>query len=312
MNKSEIEKSVYDTLRLRKYAAEEAARANLLHALKDKDFLNNYTAMRALELDIAKAEEKQKTKLLAKKQALKKEQTALLKKMNLSEADLIPKYSCPICNDTGINGGKQCKCARNLILAKILEESGVTAKDMVSFADFNESVAENDKQKLQLAKYKKFLLDVADKFPNQKAKCITVCGYTGTGKTFGAKCLVREVIKKQETVLFLSAFELSGLMLKYHTAFIEDKNAIMDTLLEPELLVIDDLGTEPILKKVTLEYLYVILAERLNKGKTTFITTNLGLDNILERYGERIFSRLTDKKQTATLLLSGDDLRLKK
>ena len=309
MTKNEIEKLAYDILRQRKYHAQQTARENLFRARNNPAFFEIDSALRALEIEIAKANKEEKSQLAARKDMLQKERERVLVGMGMTPKDLEPKPICPLCHDSGTHNGKQCKCLKNIILSKLLEESGVSAKDLVSFDSFDENVAPNEKQRAMLAKYKKFLQEVAEKFPNQRAKCITICGNTGTGKTFGAKCLVREVLKKQEPALFLTAFELSSLMLKFHTAFVQDKNAIMSTLLEPELLVIDDLGTEPILKKVTLEYLYVILSERLAKGKTTFITTNLSLSHILDQYGERIFSRLSDKKLSQLIELSGSDLR---
>ena len=38
-------------------------------------------------------------------------------------------------------------------------------------------------------------------------------------------------------------------MLKYHTTFDDNKQELLTHLIDSDLLVIDDLGTEPILKK---------------------------------------------------------------
>ena len=73
--------------------------------------------------------------------------------------------------------------------------------------------------------------------------------------------------------------------------------------------MIDDLGTEPVLKNVTLEYLYLILNERLTSNKATVITTNLDLNGIINRYGERIYSRITNKSNTFVCRFTGADLR---
>ena len=60
---------------------------------------------------------------------------------------------------------------------------------------------------------------------------------------------------------------MNNLFLSYHTSFGAEKSSYLDTVLDPDVLVIDDLGTEPILKNVTLEYLYLILSERSENTK---------------------------------------------
>ena len=76
-------------------------------------------------------------------------------------------------------------------------------------------------------------------------------------------------------------------------------------------LVIDDLGSENILKNVTENYLYNLLNERMTSGKLTFVSTNCGLDDLRERYGERIFSRLAGNS-SLKINVGGNDLRLTK
>ncbi|MBO7151758.1 MAG: DNA replication protein DnaC, partial [Clostridia bacterium] len=64
-------------------------------------------------------------------------------------------------------------------------------------------------------------------------------------------------------------------------------------------------------KNVTCEYIQLVLDERLSKGLTTIITTNLSELQLKERYGERIFSRLSDSKHSLMRRIPGKDLRLK-
>ncbi|MEG1581888.1 MAG: ATP-binding protein [Clostridia bacterium] len=144
-----------------------------------------------------------------------------------------------------------------------------------------------------------------------KISNLLILGETGVGKSYGTLCLTTEIIKKGYSASVLTAFEMTNLFLKYHTTIDAEKIEALSPILDPDLLVIDDLGTEPILKNVTLEYLYLIIAERMNKQKLTVITSNLSLSNILDRYGERIFSRLNNKELSAVIKLQGDDLRLK-
>ena len=79
--------------------------------------------------------------------------------------------------------------------------------------------------------------------------------------------------------------------------------------LDCDLLAIDDLGTEAIYKNVTLEYLYMVINERQIAGKHTLITSNLSVNRLAERYGERIASRILDKKTCYAAEFSGKDIR---
>ena len=74
--------------------------------------------------------------------------------------------------------------------------------------------------------------------------------------------------------------------------------------------MIDDLGTEPMLKNVTVEYLLLVIEERQTKGRATLVTTNLDTDGILLRYGERIYSRLSHKQRSKIIEMNGKDLRI--
>ena len=142
-------------------------------------------------------------------------------------------------------------------------------------------------------------------------KNIVMCGASGTGKTYLTKCIAKELIAKNITTLFVSSFDLNNLFLEQHTSNFGEKNN-MQNLIDVDALIIDDLGTEPMRKNVTKEYLLILLNERLGKNKSTIITTNLSPDDLLARYEERIFSRIFNKRTTLVLKFDGKNVRLKK
>lgn len=88
----------------------------------------------------------------------------------------------------------------------------------------------------------------------------------------------------------------------------QDRSVIFDVLTTCDLLIIDDLGTEPIKNNVTVEYLTAFLSERLNNEKAFIITTNLSSEDLLKRYSERLTSRLSSSS-CAQFKLNGKDLR---
>ena len=78
------------------------------------------------------------------------------------------------------------------------------------------------------------------------------------------------------------------------------------------LLVLDDLGTEPLIPNVTEESLFAVVNERAARGLATVLATNLAPAGLQERYGERVFSRLSDGGNTRILKLEGENLRWRK
>jgi DNA replication protein DnaC len=135
-------------------------------------------------------------------------------------------------------------------------------------------------------------------------------GKTGVGKTFASKCVASALATKGLSVCFVSAFQMNELFLKYHTTFDASKSSVLSPLTDCDALFVDDLGTEPMLSNVTINYLYLILSERERFGRATVITTNLTPENILNQYGERICSRLFSKGTSVRFEIKGDDLRV--
>ena len=82
-----------------------------------------------------------------------------------------------------------------------------------------------------------------------------------------------------------------------------------DQLLSVPLLLIDDLGSEPMMRNITVEYLFTLLNERMAARRHTVIATNLSPLQLQEIYGERVSSRLLDRTRCATMRLEGKDLR---
>ena len=82
-----------------------------------------------------------------------------------------------------------------------------------------------------------------------------------------------------------------------------------DELLRCDLLIIDDLGTE-MSNSFTESSLFDCLNERLIHQKSTIISTNFSLQELQQKYEERIFSRTAGNY--TPLKIFGDDIRIKK
>jgi len=145
-----------------------------------------------------------------------------------------------------------------------------------------------------------------------KTKNLILTGNTGAGKTHLAGCIASAATEKGQNAIMITAFALNNVFLRYHSLFDGNRFDDMNALLDCDLLIIDDLGAAQNIKNVTVNYLLNLINERNLNGAATVITTNLTPEEILSVYGERVFSRLFDKRLTAVIPFGGEDLRLKK
>lgn len=233
-----------------------------------------------------------------------------LKKYGFDEKDFQYKPLCPICGDTGKADGKICQCAFDEYVKNLKIECELDKRAPFSFADCNLNNVKDEQEKQNLSKLYSSMQKYVEKFPAVKNVNLLFTGGVGTGKTCLASAIARGIVEKGYSAKIMSAYEFNSLMLTVHTSPIAERNALMDDVLTADLLVIDDLGTEPMLKRVTIEYLLLVIEERQAKGLATIITTNLDVERLLARYGERIYSRLSHKQHSMIIQFVGKDMRL--
>ena len=231
---------------------------------------------------------------------------AVFCEIGFQRANLYPKYFCPVCQDTGFVEGKECACVAKIKSELNLKNSQIA--NFMSFENIDYSMISTDVLKGIIQKLQKI-----SQTENQKYRMITLCGNAGVGKTFFLQCMANEFLKRSKNVLMDTAFQINNDFLKLHTSFEQkDKIAYLDKYLEPDVLIIDDLGSEPTYKNVTKEYFYLLLNQRGLDKKITLISTNLLPSNLSDRYGERCFSRIINKAHNLFLKIENDDLRFRK
>ena len=128
-----------------------------------------------------------------------------------------------------------------------------------------------------------------------------------------SNCIAAELLKKGKTVLYQTAPVLLENIINYKMSKQKDsQNNFYKSILESDLLIIDDLGTES-LNSMKLSELFTILNTRLlnlnNKVTKTIISTNLNINNIFKNYEERIGSRIAGYYDIYYFF--GDDIRFK-
>ena len=132
------------------------------------------------------------------------------------------------------------------------------------------------------------------------------------GKTFMSNCIAYDLLKKGKTVLYQTAPVLLENIIDYKINKNKNNlpNNFYQNILDTNLLIIDDLGTENINSMKLTELFTIINTRILNQSTKTIISTNLNINDIFNNYEERIGSRIAGFYDIYYFF--GDDLRFKR
>lgn len=222
------------------------------------------------------------------------------------------RYRCAVCRDSGYVGdapARFCGCFEARLRMMLCEDGSMAGLDEQCFDRFDLTrFPEADGQRAQMASVRRACEDYANHFPDTKYPNLVLTGSGGLGKTFLLNCIYERVIRRGYSAVRVTAFRMFETMRRQHFAAApEEMN--FDQLIDAPLLLIDDLGSEPMMRNITVEYLFTLLNERMAARRHTVVATNLSPLQIQETYGERVSSRLMDRSLCATMLLKGRDLR---
>ncbi len=236
-----------------------------------------------------------------------------LRAAGFPEDYLEPRYRCEICKDTGYVGdapARFCDCFEAELRRRMHEDGSMAGTDEQRFERFDPSVfPEEGGQRAQMLAIRRACEDYADSFPHTKYLNLLLTGSGGLGKTFLLNCIYERVASRGFPAVRVTAFRMFEAMRRQHMANSPDERGFADLIAAP-LLLIDDLGSEPMMRNVTVEYLFTLLNERMAARRHTVIATNLDPVQLNEHYGERVASRVLDRSLGVAMRLSGRDLRL--
>ena len=255
---------------------------------------------------------------------IKKEKKELLKQLGITDDFFVPDYACKLCEDTGYlvnNNQVMCNCLKQKLLNVQYNKSNISSLESDNFHHFNISLFSErvDEKKYNsnlsprenMEKIKNIAFDFIQNFEDATQKNLLFTGNTGLGKTFLTNCIANEILQSGKTVLYQTAPVMLDSIIDYKFGKNNDFN--YSDLLNVDLLIIDDLGTENS-NNIKLSELFNILNTRLlnqNHHITkTIISTNLSLNNLFKTYDERIFSRLVGYYNICRFF--GEDLRYTK
>ncbi len=305
----------------RNLRAKEAAEARCLELYKKHpelekiDRLLSSTGMKILRESVKGSDglEERIAKLKEENRELLSARAAYLESVGYPADYTSVKYECDKCSDTGFVGTKMCECMRRELIMAGYESSGlsklVKTQSFESFStDFykdTQNAAEIMSANLKMCKR------YAKKFDAGNGDSLLFMGKSGLGKTHLSTAIAKVVIERGFDVVYetsqniLADFEYE----RFGRSYSDSSPVRTDKYFECDLLIIDDLGTE-VANQFTVACIYNIINTRINSSKSMIISTNLSTKEIIDRYGERINSRLNG--EFLGLNFVGKDVRLKK
>ena len=250
--------------------------------------------------------------------AARQKRDALLAASGRSPLALEPKYTCSLCQDTGVADGKTCACVRREMQRLRREE--IEAMSSLSVTSFDTMKLDyypntpDPKTGRSVRQYMAELLadlrDYAEEF-DLDSENLMLTGNAGLGKTHAALAVAGAALDKGYDVIYISSPDFFSRVETLHFGSdpAGEKDALLDTVGGADLLILDDLGTE-FNSSFVISTLYSLLNDRLGRRRPTILTSNIVDGTLLEKlYTEKVASRISAFVPYRFL---GDDIRLKK
>lgn len=254
---------------------------------------------------------------------LKLEREKLLKAMGKDLSYLSLQYKCNNCKDTGyiFNNSQttMCNCLKQKLFNLEFNKANMGNLSKDTFENFNinlfsdeinkEKYESNISPRENMEDIKVSCLNFIENFDDPDGKNLLFSGGTGLGKTYLSNAIVSKLLEKGYTVLYQTAPVMLDTLI---SNMFKNDSSFSENLLNVDLLVIDDLGTETMNSMKFTELYKVINTRLLNQnGKITktIISTNLDLQGLYATYDERLVSRFIGHYDIYRFF--GDDIRFK-
>ena len=323
-----LSNSQYDAI-MREYGRQQIENHHKLEERR-KEIYARLPVVRQLEAEIAersvacakKLREGDKSALDRLKEDLndlREQKSLIIRAAGYPDDYLELHYRCPDCRDTGLIDGRKCHCFLQAQMKLLHAQSNL--EDVLERENFNALSYEyyDDTEILPqlgitnaaymrrvVAGCREFVRDFDKKHDN-----LLFTGSTGVGKTFLTNCIARELMDDFHSVIYLTASDLFDVFSrnKFDYDNAEDMKDMYRFILDCDLLIIDDLGTE-LNNSFTSSQLFYCINERMNMSRSTIISTNLTLARLRDSYTDRVTSRIMSGYRIIPLY--GGDIRLLK
>lgn len=245
---------------------------------------------------------------------LQEEKRVLLAGMGLPEDALDAKPACALCGDTGYLGGAVCRCLKQYYaqeqqkeLSRMLD-LGSQSFDTFSLEWYSDQIAAGQPRSARSHMEERVYNSCAE-FAHgfgRHARNLLLFGAPGLGKTHLSAAIAREVSEKGFSVVYDTAAHIFERFEIQKFGREEDAENDVERILNCDLLILDDLGTEMTTAFVQ-SALYQIINTRLMEKKSTIISTNLSPEKLEQRYTAQTVSRIEGEYQILPFV--GEDIR---
>lgn len=234
--------------------------------------------------------------------------------------------TCPLCQDTGVANGQRCSCYRQILVPLLAEQANLHNLAGQTFDQFDASLFSDQKDsgryrterspREQILALRQVCEQYASQFGEPKQRNLLFVGPPGTGKTFLMASLANALLEQGHSVLYTTAPDLFEIMSTYRTMLAsfhpdeiryEQAVGLHDLVFHADLLLVDDLGTEPAAASRYADLLGII-DRRTGQGLSTVISSNADPAALRDTYDERLLSRLMGS--FAIYRFFGPDVRL--
>lgn len=248
--------------------------------------------------------------------SLQAEKRKLLKELGLPEDVLEEKTICPLCGDTGYHNGQVCRCLKKYYakeqtreLSRMLD-LGSQSFDTFSLDWYSDEVREGQRRSARSHMEERVYNSCAE-FAHgfgRRPQNLLMFGAPGLGKTHLSAAIAREVSAGGFSVVYDTAAHIFERFesQKFGREDGEEVSSDVSRVLNADLLILDDLGTEMTTAFVQ-SALYQIINTRLMEKKSTIINTNLTPEKLSQRYTPQIASRIEGEYQLLPFV--GEDIR---
>ncbi len=317
-NSSAYQKAINILERRREKAVLDAniRKAEILSKLPEVDEIQS--KLSAIGISISKCffnkdnNEAEIKKLEAASLALQRKREEILLANGYSTDALAEQYICPICKDTGYFNNRMCSCHK-----EILKENerivlrNIAPLDDCTFETFDvryypESAMDNGISPREKAERILENCRIYAQTFNEHSPNLIFMGKTGLGKTHLSLAIANVAINKGFSVVYGTSQNILSDLQNEHFGRTEKNLYNEHDVLNTDLLIIDDLGTE-FVNSYSISCIYNIVNTRILKKKPTIISTNYDFNKLNDIYDVRITSRIAG--EYSTLVLEGNDIR---
>lgn len=321
----EVYDTAWETLGRRKHNAENLTAANR------EEVLEKIPQIATIERDMARTASSIAKVILSEPQntraridelkqlslSLQAKRGELLQEHGFSSDYLEQQYHCEKCKDKGYIGAKMCSCFEDILKQSAYSQLGATSQMReCSFDNFSlhfYPASPSDASGIIPRDRMAQILEHCKQYAKGFTPCsesLLMLGHTGLGKTHLSLAIASAITDRGYGVMYTPVQKLIDKLEsdKFSRDSHDREQYInsLDFVLECDLLVLDDLGTE-FYTQFTASVLYNIINSRLVENKPTIISTNLEIQQIEEKYSQRMVSRLVCSYKV--LKFHGKDIR---